>query len=105
MLDEATASLDEETDRAMQRALSSSFKGCTVLIVAHRLRTVLHCEQIVCLSGGRLVECNSPAALLANEAGALSALVADHGEAQARELRALAAAAAARRAEGNVGAV
>jgi ABC-type transport system involved in cytochrome bd biosynthesis fused ATPase/permease subunit len=94
VLDEATASLDEGSDRAIQAALASSFPGCTILVVAHRLRTVIESHQIVALSGGRLVECGAPSGLLEREGGVLAALVADHGAEEAQELRAM-----ARRAE------
>ena len=64
LLDEATASLDVENETAVQAALSGLIKDKTVLIIAHRMRTVMNADQIVLLSGGRVVEMDSPAELL-----------------------------------------
>ncbi|WP_154024912.1 ABC transporter ATP-binding protein [Flavonifractor plautii] len=64
LLDEATASLDVENETAVQAALSGLIKDKTVLIIAHRMRTVMNADQIVLLCGGRVVEMGSPAELL-----------------------------------------
>ena len=64
LLDEATASLNVENETAVQAALSGLIKDKTVLIIAHRMRTVMNADQIVLLSGGRVVEMGSPAELL-----------------------------------------
>ena len=64
LLDEATASLDVENETAAQAALSGLIRDKTVLIIAHRMRTVMNADQIVLLSGGRVVEMGSPAELL-----------------------------------------
>jgi len=64
LLDEATASLDVENETAVQAALSGLIKDKTVLIIAHRMRTVMNADKIVLLSGGRVVEMGSPAELL-----------------------------------------
>ena len=64
LLDEATASLDVENETAVQAALSGLIQDKTVLIIAHRMRTVMHADQIVLLSGGRVTEIGRPADLL-----------------------------------------
>ena len=64
LLDEATASLDVENETAVQAALSGLIRDKTVLIIAHRMRTVMNADQIVLLSGGNVVEMGSPAELL-----------------------------------------
>ena len=64
LLDEATASLDVENETAVQAALSGLIQNKTVLIIAHRMRTVMHADQIVLLSGGRVTEIGRPADLL-----------------------------------------
>lgn len=56
LLDEATASLDVESETAVQAALSRLVRGKTVLIIAHRMRTVAGADKIVVLSDGRVAE-------------------------------------------------
>lgn len=63
LLDEATASLDVENETQVQAALSELLQGKTVLVVAHRMRTVDNADKIVVLEGGRVVEQGSPAEL------------------------------------------
>ena len=65
LLDEATASLDVENETAIQEALSRLIKHKTVLIIAHRMRTVAAADKIVVLSGGIVVEQGAPDALYA----------------------------------------
>ena len=63
LLDEATASLDVENETHVQAALSELLQGKTVLVIAHRMRTVDNADKIVVLEGGRVVEQGSPAEL------------------------------------------
>ncbi len=56
LLDEATASLDAESERAVQKALNVLLPGKTALIIAHRLATVLRADRIIVLDEGRIVE-------------------------------------------------
>ena len=65
LLDEATASLDVENETQVQEALSHLLVGKTVVVIAHRMRTVMSADKIVVLDGGRVVEQGSPAELLA----------------------------------------
>lgn len=64
LLDEATASLDVENETAIQEALSHLIKDKTVLIIAHRMRTVSSADKIVVLKDGTVAEQGSPAQLL-----------------------------------------
>lgn len=65
LLDEATASLDVENESLVQEALSRLLVGKTVLVIAHRMRTVLGADHIVVLTEGRVAEEGTPAELLA----------------------------------------
>jgi ATP-binding cassette subfamily B protein len=65
LLDEATASLDPENETQIQAALSELVRGRTVIVIAHRLRTVLGADKIAVLDGGRLVELGTGEQLLA----------------------------------------
>ena len=69
LLDEATASLDVENETKVQTALSRLLAGKTVLVIAHRMRTVENADKIVVLSEGVVVEEGSPAQLLARKDG------------------------------------
>nr|WP_225540203.1 lipid A export permease/ATP-binding protein MsbA [Xanthomonas sp. XNM01] len=82
ILDEATAALDNESERLVQDALQRLMPERTTLVIAHRLSTIEHADQVLVLDHGRLVEQGTHAALLA--AGGLYAHL--HG-AQFREPR------------------
>jgi subfamily B ATP-binding cassette protein MsbA len=56
ILDEATSSLDSESEKEVQRALDALMKGRTVLVIAHRLSTVRNADRIVVVKRGRIVE-------------------------------------------------
>ena len=65
IMDEATASLDAENETEVQRALSALIQNKTVLIIAHRMRTVDGAEKIVVLQGGKVAEQGTPRELKA----------------------------------------
>ncbi len=64
LLDEATASLDVENESAVQAALSKLIQNKTVLIIAHRMRTVAGADHIVVLADGKVVQQGSPTQLM-----------------------------------------
>ncbi|CAF5080057.1 unnamed protein product [Rotaria sp. Silwood1] len=90
VIDEATANVDNVTDELIQRAIRDKFKECTVLTVAHRLRTVIDSDRIMVLSNGKLIEFDSPQVLLSNDYSQFTLLVEQTGEAEAEYLRTLA---------------
>ncbi|TGZ64921.1 hypothetical protein CRM22_006127 [Opisthorchis felineus] len=75
ILDEATAAMDPVTDNlVMQTVVGNQFKEATVLIIAHRLSTVLDTDMIVVLDHGRVVETGRPQDLLADSTSRFSAM-------------------------------
>ena len=64
LLDEATASLDVENETKVQGALSRLLQGKTVLVIAHRMRTVAGADHIVVLEDGHVAQQGAPAELL-----------------------------------------
>ena len=65
ILDEATSSVDAESERRIERAMDVLFSGRTSVIVAHRLSTVRYADEILVVDGGRIVERGAHADLLA----------------------------------------
>ncbi|XP_049811216.1 ATP-binding cassette sub-family C member 5-like isoform X5 [Schistocerca nitens] len=66
ILDEATAAVDPETEACVQSTIESEFQHCTVLTIAHRLNTVMHCDRIIVMDKGQVVEMDTPRYLLSN---------------------------------------
>ena len=80
-MDEATASLDVENETIIQTALSRLIKNKTVLIIAHRMRTVAGADKIVVLAGQTVAEQGPPKELLAAD-GIYSKMVRLQAESQ-----------------------
>ena len=64
LLDEASASLDAENETAIQEALSRLIRNRTVIVIAHRMRTVSGADKVVVLADGTVAETGSPAELM-----------------------------------------
>ncbi|XP_077986963.1 LOW QUALITY PROTEIN: ATP-binding cassette sub-family C member 4-like [Glandiceps talaboti] len=90
VLDEATANVDPRTDELIQETIRKKFSHCTVLTVAHRLHTVMDADRIMVLNEGRMVEFDSPCALLQNTSSFLNAMVDKTGRNEASKLREMA---------------
>lgn len=69
LLDEATASLDVENESKVQKAISTLVKGKTVLLIAHRMRTVAGADKIIVLKEGDVAEQGTPKELIKREGG------------------------------------
>ena len=66
ILDEATASMDVENESMVQEALSELLRSKTVLVIAHRMRTIAGADKIVVLENGRVAEQGNPEELMKN---------------------------------------
>jgi ATP-binding cassette subfamily C (CFTR/MRP) protein 1 len=91
LLDEATASVDVETDAAIQRTVRDCFSECTVLTIAHRLATIMDSDSVLVLDHGRVVEHDhphlllNPAAVAASAGGASPSMLRSMAEAMGPE--------------------
>lgn len=74
ILDEATSSLDSESEREVQKALATLMKGRTVIAIAHRLSTLKEMDRIILIEDGAIIEDGAPNILLKNRDGAFRSL-------------------------------
>jgi len=80
VLDEATASIDTESENMLEQAIAAGFRGRTSLVIAHRLSTIRRVDRIVVMDQGRIVEQGSHEALMAREDSVYRGLVRLDGE-------------------------
>ncbi|KAF6206403.1 hypothetical protein GE061_017636 [Apolygus lucorum] len=89
VMDEATSSLDPTTEKTMLNAAEKAFANKTVISIAHRLSTLLSCDRILVLEGGKVVEDGSPSDLLSRSMGIFSSMLRAaevHAVSQIREV-------------------
>nr|XP_027190431.1 ABC transporter C family member 12-like isoform X3 [Cicer arietinum] len=86
VLDEATAAVDVRTDALIQKTIRQEFYSCTMLIIAHRLNTIIDCNRILLLDTGKVLEYSSPEKLLQNEETAFYKMVQSTGPVNAEYL-------------------
>ncbi|KOX68195.1 Multidrug resistance-associated protein 1 [Melipona quadrifasciata] len=79
ILDEATASVDLETDDLIQTTIRQEFKDCTILTIAHRLNTILDSDRVIVLDNGCIMEYDSPESLLHNSTSLFNSIAKDAG--------------------------
>jgi ATP-binding cassette, subfamily C (CFTR/MRP), member 1 len=87
VMDEATASCDPETDNLIQRTVRQEFRGVTILTIAHRLPTIIDYDKVLVMGGGRVLEYDTPSALLSRSGGAFSDMVDSTGPESSTFLR------------------
>jgi ABC-type multidrug transport system fused ATPase/permease subunit len=62
--DEATASVDDATDAIVQKTIRGSMANCSLIVIAHRLATIIDCDRVLVMGDGKVLEYDHPAALL-----------------------------------------
>lgn len=79
-MDEATSAVDMETDRLIQQSIRQEFSDSTLLVIAHRLSTVVDFDRILVIKDGIAAEFGSPKELLDKEGGLFREMVSHSGE-------------------------
>jgi len=89
VLDEATASVDVETDALIQKTINTEFADCTMMIIAHRLGTVCDCNRVMVFGDGKVHEFATPMELISKDGGGgtFNRMLDELGESTARMLR------------------
>ncbi|KAF7278635.1 hypothetical protein GWI33_008153 [Rhynchophorus ferrugineus] len=75
IFDEPTASLDATTDEVIQKLIDNSFTDSTLIMIAHRLDTVMKCDKVMVIADGRVCEFDHPDVLLRNENGIFRSMI------------------------------
>ncbi|KAI8835515.1 P-loop containing nucleoside triphosphate hydrolase protein [Chytridium lagenaria] len=79
VMDEATASVDFETDARIQETIRTEFEDCTVITIAHRLKTIVDYDRVIVLDAGRVVENGTPWELI-QKGGVFTKMCQETGE-------------------------
>ncbi|XP_021423640.2 multidrug resistance-associated protein 7 [Oncorhynchus mykiss] len=79
-IDEATASVDQKTDKLLQQTIRETFQDKTVLTIAHRINTILDSDRVLVMHSGKVVEFDTPADLCQRDDSIFCKLVGGRGE-------------------------
>ena len=79
-LDEATASVDKETDNRIQETIRNEFSDRTIICIAHRLRTIIDYDKVLVLDKGKVLEFGSPIDLMRQEGSTFNSMCQETGE-------------------------
>ncbi|KAM0789106.1 hypothetical protein ACM66B_003161 [Microbotryomycetes sp. NB124-2] len=90
LLDEATASVDYKTDEMISNTIREEFKDSTLLVIAHRLRSIVDFDKVLLLDAGKIIEFDSPAKLLEDPASRFYALCRATGKSEFKILKKMA---------------
>ncbi|KAJ7110239.1 multidrug resistance-associated ABC transporter [Mycena crocata] len=90
VMDEATASVDYQTDELIGKTIRHEFKASTILTIAHRLRTVIDYDRIMLLDQGKIAEFDRPSVLLADSSSKFHALCKATGKEEFKMLKKMA---------------
>lgn len=80
ILDEATSSVDFDTDRRIQNTIRSEFADVTILTIAHRINTIIDYDRILVLDQGKLIEYDTPYNLITKQDGHFRSMCENSGE-------------------------
>jgi len=90
VIDEATANVDQSTDKLIQKTIRQKFKDCTVLCIAHRLNTIIDYDKVLVLDGGEVMQYDHAHVLLKQGSGIFHEMVQQTGAGNAQLLHHLA---------------
>ncbi|KAK4052550.1 hypothetical protein OIO90_004318 [Microbotryomycetes sp. JL221] len=90
LLDEATASVDYKTDELISNTIREEFKDSTLLVIAHRLRSIIDFDKVLLLDKGQVIEFESPAKLLEDPTSRFYALCRATGKSEFKVLKKMA---------------
>ncbi|KAL7674628.1 hypothetical protein ACOME3_000904 [Neoechinorhynchus agilis] len=79
IMDEATSNLEAETEKIIQRVIRHEFSECTVITIAHHIKTIIDYDDVMVIDEGRIVEIGNPVELAMNKASRFRMLVIEDG--------------------------